>query len=253
MPGGFDWSDKRVIVTGGAGFVGREVCRLLRERGVAQAGKRAGRQTTEGIVLVAIADGVGAMVAVGCETEPVARNAEFLAFAERALEAVEEGGPDALTALEEERLALVARIGENVAIRGAVKVEAGPGESLAEYVHPPAHKIGALVRYRGGSPSAGRRLAMHIAASRPRYLRREDVPASEIASERAIFEKQPEVLTKPEEVRPRIVEGMLAKRFLAEVVLLDQPWIHDPAKTVAQALREEGVEPLEFWRLALAE
>ena len=226
---------------------------LLRERGVAQAGKRAGRQTTEGIVLVTIADGVGAMVAVGCETEPVARNAEFLAFAEKALEAVEEGGPNALSALEEERLALVARIGENVAIRGAVKVEAGPGESLAEYVHPPAHKIGVLVRYRGGFPSAGRRLAMHIAASRPRYLRREDVPASEIASERAIFEKQPEVLSKPEEVRSRIVEGMLAKRFFAEVVLLDQAWIHDPAKTVAQALREEGVEPLEFWRLALAE
>jgi len=226
---------------------------LLRERGVAQAGKRAGRQTTEGIVLVTIADGVGAMVAVGCETEPVARNAEFLAFAEKALEAVEEGGPNVLSALEEERLALVARIGENVAIRGAVKVEAGPGESLAEYVHPPAHKIGVLVRYRGGFPSAGRRLAMHIAASRPRYLRREDVPASEIASERAIFEKQPEVLSKPEEVRSRIVEGMLAKRFFAEVVLLDQAWIHDPAKTVAQALREEGVEPLEFWRLALAE
>ena len=61
------------------------------------------------------------------------------------------------------------------------------------------------------------------------------------------------MLSKPEEVRSRIVEGMLAKRFFAEVVLLDQAWIHDPAKTVAQALREEGVEPLEFWRLALAE
>lgn len=226
---------------------------LLRERGMARAGARAGRETTEGIVLVTIADGVGAMVAVGCETEPVAKNAEFLAFAEKALETVEEAGPEGLAAVEDERLELVARLGENVAIRGAVKVEAAPGESLAEYVHPPAHKIGVLVRYRGGSPSAGRRLAMHVAASRPRYLRREDVPAGEVASERAILEKQPEVVGKPEEVRPRIVEGMLAKRFFAEVVLLDQAWIHDPGKTVAQALREEGMEALEFWRLALAE
>lgn len=226
---------------------------LLRERGIARAERRAGRATTEGTVLVTVADGVGAMVAVGCETEPVARNAEFLAFAERALEAVEEGGPEALASLEEERLSLVARLGENVAVRGAARMEAGPGESLAEYVHPPAHKIGALVRYRGGGPALGRRLAMHVAASRPRYLRREDVPAEEVAAERAIYEKQPEVLAKPEQVRPRIVEGMLAKRFYAEAVLLEQAWIHEPGKTVAEALQAEGAEVVEFRRLALAE
>lgn len=226
---------------------------LLREKGIAQAGKRAGRETTEGIVLVTVTDGVGAMVAVGCETEPVSKNAEFLAFAEKALEAVEDGGPEALDALEQDRLELVARIGENVAVRGAVRLEAAEGESLAEYVHPPAHKIGVLVRYRGGSPSAGRRLAMQVAASRPRYVRREDVPIEEIEAERAIYGKLPEVLAKPEEVRSRIVEGMLAKRFFAEAVLLDQAWIHDPAKTVARALQGEGVEVVEFRRFALAE
>ncbi len=226
---------------------------LLRERGMARAERRAGRATTEGMVLVTIADRVGAMVAVGCETEPVARNAEFLAFAERALETVEEGGPEALASLEEERLSLVARLGENVAVRGAVRMTAGPGESLAEYVHPPAHKIGALVRYRGGSPALARRLAMHVAAARPRFLRREDVPAEEVAAERAIYEKQPEVLSKPEPVRARIVDGMLAKRLFAEVVLLEQAWIHDPGRTVAQAVGEEGLEVVEFRRLALAE
>jgi len=226
---------------------------LLREKGIAQAGKRAGRETAEGIVLVTIADGVGAMVAVGCESEPVSRNAEFLAFAEKALEAVEDGGPEAVAGLEDARLQLVARIGENVAVRGAARLRAAEGESLAEYVHPPANKIGVLVRYRGGSPSAGRRLAMQIAAARPRYVSRDDVPAEEIEAERAIYEKQPEVLAKPEEVRSRIVEGMLAKRFLAEVALLDQAWIHDPAKTVAQALAQDGLEVVEFRRFALAE
>src|SRR5439155_22740057 len=81
--------------------------KLLRERGMAEAGKRAGREATEGIVLATIGGNAGAMVAVGCETEPVARNEEFLGFAERALEAVEAGGADAVAELEEERTELV--------------------------------------------------------------------------------------------------------------------------------------------------
>jgi elongation factor Ts len=106
--------------------------RLLREQGMAAAGKKAGRATTEGEVLATVSGTVGAIVAVGCETEPVSKNDEFLSFAEAALEAVETEGPDALEGLEERRLELIARIGENVELVGGTRLEAGDGELLAE-------------------------------------------------------------------------------------------------------------------------
>lgn len=226
--------------------------KLLREQGIAEAGKRAGRETTEGEVLVTIAGKVGAMVAIGCETEPVSKNEEFLAYAERVLEAVAEEGPEAADSLESERVGLIAKIGENIVVRGAARLEAEEGEMLAEYVHPPANKKGVLVKVRGDNPVAARRLAMHIAWAAPRYVTKADVPEEEIAAEREIYEKQPDVQSKPEQVREKIVEGMLGKRFFRTYVLAEQPWIHDEGKTVAQALGEEGLEVVVFERFALA-
>ena len=193
------------------------------------------------------------IAAIGCETEPVSKNEEFLSFAEAALEAVEAEGPDALAALEERRLELIGRLGENVEIRGASRLEAGDGELLAEYVHPPANKIGVLLRARGSDPAAARRVAMHISFAAPRFRNVDEVPAEEIASERAIYEQQPDVQSKPEEVRSKIVEGRLRKEFLGTVALSEQAWIHDPSLTTAKALEEAGLEVLEFVRYALAE
>jgi elongation factor Ts len=227
--------------------------RLLRERGMAAAGKKAGRETTEGEVLATVSGNVGAIVAVGCETEPVSKNEEFLSFAEAVLEAVEAEGPQAVAGLEEQRLELIGRLGENIEVRGAARMEAGDGELLAEYVHPPANKIGVLLRVRGSDPAAARRLAMHISFAAPRFRTVDEVPAEEIASERAIYEQQPDVLSKPEEVRAKIVEGRLKKEFLAGAVLADQAWIHDTSQTAAKALEEAGLEVLEFVRYALAE
>ena len=227
--------------------------RLLREQGMAAAGKRAGRETTEGKVLTTVSGPIGVMVAVGCETEPVSKNEEFLNFTEAVLEAVESGGPDAISGLEERRLELVGLLGEHVEIRGAARLEAGEGELIAEYVHPPAEKIGVLVRARGGEPAFARRLAMHISFAAPRFRTADEIPEEELASERAIYEQQPDVQDKPEEVRAKIVEGRLRKEFLATVALGEQQWIHDTSKTVAQALSEEGAEVLEFVRYALAE
>jgi elongation factor Ts len=224
--------------------------KLLREKGMAAAAKRAERETTEGVVLARVDGGRGAIVAVGCETEPVSKTGEFLAFAERALALVEADGPDAVSQLDGERVALVARIGENVAVRGAARLVAGGGEVVASYVHPPANKIGVLVRAKA-SPELARQVAMHVSFARPRYLSRDEVPADEIEAERAIYEKLPDVASKPEGIRPRIVEGMLQKRFFAESVLLDQPWIHDDSKTVGRALEEAGAEVVEFARYAL--
>jgi len=227
--------------------------RLLREQGMAAAGKKAGRATTEGKVLSTISGNIGVLVAVGCETEPVSNTREFLDFTEAVLEAVESGGPEDAEGFEEQRLELVGRLGEQVEIRGASRLEAGDGELLAEYVHPPAEKIGVLVKLRGGDPAFARRLAMHISFSAPRYRTADEISEEEIAEERAIYEQRPDVQSKPEEVRAKMVEGRLRKEFLATVALAEQQWIHDTSKTVAQALSEEGAEVLEFVRYALAE
>ena len=225
--------------------------RLLRERGMAEAGKRAGRETTEGIVLARLDGRYGTLVAVGCETEPVSKNEEFLGFAQQVLETVEGGGPEAADQLEDQRVELVGKIGENVVVAGAARFEQKGDETLAAYIHPPANKIGVLVKVRG-SAEAARRLAMHIAFAAPRFKSREEVPAEEVDSERAIYEKLPDVQSKPEQVRSKIVEGMLGKRFFGQSVLTDQEWIHESGKTVGKALEEEGVEVLAFQRYALA-
>jgi elongation factor Ts len=226
---------------------------LLRERGMAQAGKRAGRATTEGKVGYRVADDAsrGTMVAVGCETEPVSNNDEFLSFAKRVLDAVEENGPGAEESLEAERVQLVARLRENITIVGAARFEAVNGGVVDGYAHPPANKLGALVQVRGGSRELARRVAMHVVASAPQWIGREDVPAEVVDAERGIFANSDEVLSKPEQAREKIVDGMLNKRFFAAQVLVEQPWIHDTGKTVGQALEEEKAEVLEFERLAL--
>ena len=222
---------------------------LLREKGMASAQKRAGRGTKEGKVLFDVAPRErGTLVAVGCETEPVSKNDDFLAFAQRALELARDEGPEAVGDLEDERVELVSRIGENVALVGAARYEPGEGEVVAAYVHPPAEKLGVLVRARATEDLA-RMIAMHVAASRPRHLTREDVPADEILREREIYERLPEVGSKPEHIRPQIVDGMIQKRFFAESVLLDQPWIHEPSLSVEKALAEQGAQVLEFVRL----
>src|SRR5262249_9779273 len=124
--------------------------RLLREKGMAQAAKRADRATSQGVILTSVAGNVGAVAAVGCETEPVSNNEEFVRFAEKVLETVEAEGPDALESLEEERIELVAKLGENITLNGS-RFEAGEGELLAEYLHPVAsNKIGVLVKVKGG-------------------------------------------------------------------------------------------------------
>jgi elongation factor Ts len=237
---------KRALVeTGGDVDAARK---LLREKGMAQAAKRAGRETTEGVVIAAVDGHRGTIVAIGSETEPVSKNDEFQAFAERVFETVERDGPDAVAALDEERTALAARLGENIVVRGAERFEAADGEVLAAYVHPPANKKGVLIHARGKEEML-RELSMHLSFAAPRFLSRDEVPAEEVAAERAIYEKSPEVEGKPDQVRDKIIDGMLGKRLYAQVpggVLGDQPWSREPSKTTANALKEAGIEVLGF-------
>jgi elongation factor Ts len=229
---------------------------LLREKGMANAAKRADRATTEGLVGYRLADdrSRGTMVAVGCETEPVSKNEEFQAFGQKALDLVEAEGIDAVPELDEERIELSGKLGENIAIAGAARFEAVNGGRLAAYVHPPANKLGVLLHLRGGDDELGRNLAMHISWSDPRWIGREDVPEELITAEREIYLNSDEVQSKPEQAREKIVTGMLDKRFFAERggVLADQPWIHDGSVTVGKVLADAGAEVLEFQRFSLA-
>lgn len=234
---------KRALVETGGDL--EKARRLLREQGLAEAGKRAGKETTEGKVLAHAENGRGAIVAVGSESEPVSNNEEFLAFAQRLLERVDAEGVEALSQLESERLELIGRLGENIVVRGAERFEAENGEIVAAYVHPPAQKIGVLVKAKA-TPDLARLVAMHIAASRPAFVSRDQVPEADVDAERAVYEKLPDVASKPENVRPRIVEGMLEKRFFAENVLADQRWVHDPDLTVGAALAEHDAEVRDF-------
>jgi elongation factor Ts len=223
-----------------------EAKRWLRERGMAQAAKRADRSTNEGLVGYRIEGAKGTIVAVGCETEPVSKNDDFRAFARDVLREVHDRGESAVDVLEERRVELTAKLGENIQVAFVRRMTAAHGETFVSYVHPPAHKIGVLLKVKGGSPELPLQLAMHISFARPTYESRDQVPADLVAAEREILQNSDEVQSKPENVREKIVEGMLNKRFYAESVLGEQTWIHDTNLTVAKALEQGGLELVEY-------
>jgi elongation factor Ts len=228
---------------------------LLRERGMASAGKRAGRATTEGLVGFIVSDDAGAILGIGCETEPVSKNDEFQAFAEKALRAVHTQGEAAVESLEQERLELIHKLGENIVLVGPTRYPVSEGNVVAGYAHPPANKIGVLVELEGGTAELARQLAMHISFAAPEWKTRTEVPEEIVAAERQIFLNTEQVESKPEAAREKIVDGMLAKRFFAATpggVLVDQVWIHEPAKSVGQALEEAGASVVRFTRVSVA-
>jgi elongation factor Ts len=228
---------------------------LLRERGMASAGKRAGRSTTEGLVGYILDDHVGTMLGIGSESEQVSKTDEFQDWGHRVLRAVHTEGVEAVDRFEQERQELVARLHENIVVVGAERYEAPDGNVISAYTHPPANKIGVLVELAGGTPELARQLAMHISFAAPEWATRDDVPPEIAEKERSIFLNSDEVQSKPEAAREKIVEGMLAKRFYAATpggVLADQAWIHDAGKSVAQALDEAGASVARFARISVA-
>jgi elongation factor Ts len=223
-----------------------EAVKLLREKGMASAAKRADRATSEGKVGVIVRGSVGAIAAIGCETEPVSNNDDFLAYAEKVLTTVFEGG-DA-ESLEAERVALAAKLGENIQVAGAKRMEATGDELLSFYVHGPANKVGALVHTKGGDAQTSRSLALHLTFARPTYGSRDEVPQELVDAEREILSNSEEVLSKPENVRGKIVEGQLNKKFYGEAVLTEQTWYRadESTATVGKYLAEQGVELVDY-------
>jgi len=221
---------------------------LMRKQGLAKADKKAARVAAEGVIVVEkAADGrSAAMVEVNCETDFVAREQDFRGFAAdvaRAAIAARAGAVDALLAarlpsgevVEERRRALISKIGENISVRRVVLVDA-QGQ-LGAYVH--GTRIGALVVLDGGDAELARDLAMHVAASNPKYLSVAQVPAADVAKEREILTEQaegdPKNQGKPANILAQIVEGKVRKA-LSEITLLGQPFVRDDKVSVEKLL-----------------
>jgi elongation factor Ts len=234
---------------------------LLRTRGQAKAEKKAGRIAAEGQILTAAspAGDVTVILEVNCETDFVAKDENFLRFARAAtdLAAREQPAtvevlmalrlPDGQT-LEEARRDLVAKIGENIGVRRFEYVR--PVGNLGGYFH--GTRIGVLVDVEGGDAELGKDLAMHIAASNPRYLSPEEVPEALRSNERRILTEQAAGEGKPPEIVAKMVEGRLRK-YLNEIALVGQPFVKDPDTTVAKLLKERGARVLRFVRLEVGE
>jgi len=222
---------------------------LLRIRSGAKASKAASRIAAEGVIGVYIAPDArtGAMVEVNCETDFVAKNEDFRAFAADVAALVARENPADPAALatkglasgdtvESRRVALVQKIGENIAIRRLARI-AAKGR-IASYVH--GGKIGVLVDLTGGPDALGKDLAMHVAASKPMAVTADEVPADVVAKERSIAAARAAESGKPANIVEKMVEGAVAK-YLAEVTLLAQPFVKgDGKQTVGQLVKAQG-------------
>jgi elongation factor Ts len=226
---------------------------LMRKSGLAKADKKAARVAAEGTLAVERAEQSAVMVEVNCETDFVARSDEFQAFARELAKAALAHSPLTVEALlqlrhgsgtlEEERRALIAKIGENIAVRRFARVT-GPGP-LGIYVH--GTRRGSLVVLEGGDEALARDLAMHVVGSNPAYVDSSAVPAAVLDKEREILTEQTKSEKKPPEIVAKMVEGRLRK-FLAEITLLGQPFVKDPEITVEKLLKKSGARVLQFVR-----
>jgi len=228
---------------------------LLRIRLGNKASKASSRTAAEGVVAIYVAkDGRGgAIVEVNCETDFVAKNEDFLKFADALAELVAARSPVDIAALaalplvgstvEQARTALVGKIGENMSIRRFARIDAKG--RVWQYVHN--RKIGVLVDLVGGDEQLGRDLAMHIAASKPKGLSKEDVPPDLVEKERSIAAAKAAESGKPAEIVSKMVEGSVQK-FLKEVTLLGQPFVRDPSgkQTVDMLLKSKGASVAAF-------
>jgi elongation factor Ts len=213
--------------------------RWLREQGLAGAAKRSDRERAEGAVSVVVTDGgrVGAVVALECETDFVAKSADFVRLVDSLAEDLATGGEAAVEAHRDEIDELKVTLKENIALGRRERFEAADGDILGSYLHVQNGRgvNGVLVELRGGSAQLAHDVAVHIAFARPEHLRREDVPEALVAEERDTVERTARNEGKPESQLAKIVEGRLQGWF-KERVLLDQPYARDDKQTIAQLL-----------------
>jgi len=249
---------KALVETGGDLDAAAEI---MRKAGLAKADKKAARIAAEGAVVAArSADGKSAILAeVNCETDFVAREQEFQAFAAAVAAAALQASITTVEAVssqpiaggrtvEETRRALIARIGENITIRRLGRLTAPT--IIGSYVH--GTRIGTLVGLQGGDATLARDLAMHVAAANPQYIAPGDVPEPTLAKEREILAAQAAAEGKPAAIVDKMVEGRLRK-YLAEICLTGQPYVKDPDTTVGKLLEAAGARVSGFLRYEVGE
>ncbi|WNJ94524.1 translation elongation factor Ts [Vibrio ruber] len=221
----------------------------MRKSGAAKAAKKAGNLAAEGAIIIKEGEGIAALLEVNCQTDFVAKDENFSAFAnEVAAEALaSKASVEELQAkFEDTRVALVAKIGENVTIR---RVQYIKGSAMASYRH--GEKIGVVVAGEGDAETL-KHIAMHVAASRPEYVTPDDVPADVVAKEREVQVEIAMNEGKPKEIAEKMVEGRM-KKFTGEVSLTGQPFVMEPKKSVGEILKEKGASVSAFVRLEVGE
>ncbi len=230
----------------------------LRKSGQAKAAKKAGNIAADGAIIIAQGEGKAFLLEVNCQTDFVAKDENFTAFAEAVANLALENNVTDVAAIaelpygngqtvEEARVSLVQKIGENIQVR---RVEVLEGSNLASYRH--GLRIGVVVSFEGGNADTGKNLAMHIAAFNPVAVADEDVAADLLAREKDIIEAKARESGKPDNIVEKMIEGGLRK-YLEEVTLLRQPYVMDNEKKVGDVLKAEGVKVLGFKRLEVGE
>ncbi len=246
---------KALVETGGE--IEQAIAHLRKVSGL-KAAKKAERVAAQGVVLSRLAeDGSrGVLVEVNCETDFVAKDENFLAFAEQCLAAAF-AEPSADVAgllaggLEDPREKLVQKIGENVNLRRVEHLEAETGGRVGDYVHG-NRKIAVLVSLAGGGEELARDVAMHVAAMNPLVVRGDDVPQDVLARESEIYSAQARESGKPEAIIEKMISGRLRK-FVAEVSLLQQAFVKNPDSTVGELVRAGGAEVSRMLRFEAGE
>ena len=230
----------------------------LRKAGLAKADKKSGRVAAEGAVIQAGAESHSVLVEINCETDFVAKDANFRDFAEEVARlALGASDVDALSgakmssgqSVEETRQQLVAKLGENIQVRRLAHLKADNGV-VASYIH--GGRIGVLVATTGTDVELTRDIAMHVAALNPTYRDVADVPAAAVEKEKEILIAQAADSGKPPEIIEKMVSGRLNKH-MAEITLTGQPFVKDGDVTVGKLLKGKGMEVLEFVRLEVGE
>ncbi len=212
----------------------------LRKSSGMKAAKKAGRVAADGVVRVAVDGGQGTLLEVNSETDFVARDENFSNFADQVIAqaaASSETDVAALMAgeLESAREALVQKIGENITVRRIAKIE---GAVVGAYVHS-NEKIGVLIGLSGGDEAVAKDIAMHVAAVNPMVINPDDVDPEVIEKEKEIFAAQSENSGKPAEIIEKMIGGRIRK-YLAEISLVEQPFVKNPDQTVGQLAKEAG-------------
>ncbi|MEC7509636.1 MAG: translation elongation factor Ts, partial [Pseudomonadota bacterium] len=229
----------------------------MRKSGQAKAAKKAGRIAAEGVILTKVEAGRATMLELNCETDFVARDEGFLKFGNELLEVAAANNINDIEALNdadmngvkvsEARDALVAKIGENISPRRVINVE---GDTLGAYVH--GGRIGVISILTGGDEELAKDVAMHVAAASPQFVKPENVPAEVVEKEKEIQIEIAIQSGKPADIAEKMVAGRM-KKFTGEVSLTGQPFVKDPSISVAELLKNNSADVINFVRFEVGE